>query len=201
MLTPRMVNHIKPPYLIAIGFVIAAIGFALLTRTGTEHDLAVVVIAYAVFSVGLAPVFTLASDLIVSTAPPERAGAAAGISEMSAELGGALGIALLGSVVTAIYRGTVGDAITGTHSPGTVEAARDTLGAALSIAQTLGGQLGADLVDASRAAFTVAFQSAALASAAITLIAATATALVLGRVSSKEPGVASDSVTERREIP
>jgi DHA2 family multidrug resistance protein-like MFS transporter len=201
MLTPRMVNHIKPPYLIAIGFVIAAIGFALLTRTGTEHDLAVVVIAYAVFSVGLAPVFTLASDLIVSTAPPERAGAAAGISEMSAELGGALGIALLGSVVTAIYRGTVGDAITGTLPPETVEAARDTLGAALSVAQTLGGQLGADLVDASRGAFAVAFQSAAMASAAITLIAAAATALVLGRVSPKEPGVASDSVTDRREIP
>jgi DHA2 family multidrug resistance protein-like MFS transporter len=146
-------------------------------------------------------VFTLTADLIVSTAPPERAGAAAGISEMSAELGGALGIALLGSVVTAIYRGTVGDAITGTFPSGTVEAARDTLGAALSVAQTMGGQLGADLVDASRGAFAVAFQTAALASAAITLIAAAATALVLGRASPNASGVASDSVTDRREVP
>jgi DHA2 family multidrug resistance protein-like MFS transporter len=103
--------------------------------------------------------------------------------------------------VTAIYRGTVDHAITGAFPPSAVEAARDTLGAALSVAQTLGGQLGADLVDASRAAFAVAFQSAALASAAITLIAAAATALVLGRVSPTEPGIKSDSVTDRREMP
>ena len=120
---------------------------------------------------------------------------------MSAELGGALGIALLGSVVTAIYRGTVGDAITGTFPPDTVEAARDTLGAALSVAQTFGGQLGANLVDASRGAFAVAFQSAALASAVITLIAAAATALVLGRASPKEPGAASDSASDQAEVP
>ena len=46
-------------------------------------------------ALGLAPVFTLAADLMVSTAPPERAGAAAGISETSSEFGGALGIAVL----------------------------------------------------------------------------------------------------------
>jgi len=192
LLTPRIVNHIRPPYMIAIGFLIAAIGFGILTQTGTAHDLVVVAAAYAVFSAGLAPVFTLASDLIVSTAPPERAGAAAGISEMSTELGGALGIALLGSVVTAIYRGSVGDAITGILPPAAIEAARDTLGGALSVAQTLGGQLGADLVGASRSAFAAAFQSAAQVSAAMTLIAAAATALVLGRLSPKEPAVVSD---------
>jgi len=127
MLTPRIVNHLRPPHVIAIGFVIAALGFGLLTRTGTANDLAVVATGYAVFSLGLAPVFTLATDLIVSTAPPERAGAAAGISEMSTELGGALGIALLGSIVNFIYRGTVGGALGGGVPPDALVAARDTL--------------------------------------------------------------------------
>lgn len=181
MLTPRIVNHLKPPHVIAIGFVIAALGFGLLTQTGTAHDLAVVATAYAVFSLGLAPVFTLASDLIVSTAPPERAGVAAGISEMSAELGGALGIALLGSVVTLIYRGSVAGALGSELPPEAHEAARDTLGGALSVAGTLPEQLGAALMSASRSAFVEAFQATALVSAAITLTAAVAAALILGR--------------------
>jgi DHA2 family multidrug resistance protein-like MFS transporter len=181
LLTPRIVRYISPPNLIAIGFVVAAFGFGMLTQTGTAYDLPVIAIAYAVFSVGLAPVFTLASDLIVSTAPSERAGTAAGISEMSAELGGALGIALLGSLVTAIYRGAVGDAIIGDLPPATTDAARDTLGAALSVAEALGDQLGEDLASASRSAFVAAFQAAALVSTGIALIAAAATVFGLGR--------------------
>jgi MFS transporter, DHA2 family, multidrug resistance protein len=179
MLTPRIVNYLKPPRVIAIGFMIAALGFGLLTQTGTTHDLAVVAAAYAVFSLGLAPVFTLASDLIVSTAPAARAGAAAGISEMSTELGGALGIALLGSVV--IYRGAVAGALGGHLPPDAVHAAHDTLGGALSAAGALPQKLGAPLVAASRGAFVEAFQATALACVAITLMAAAATALLLGR--------------------
>jgi DHA2 family multidrug resistance protein-like MFS transporter len=134
-----------------------------------------------VFSLGLAPVFTLATDLIVSTAPPERAGAAAGISEMTAELGGALGIALLGSVVTFIYRGTVAGALGGDLPAEALEVARDTLGGALSVAGALPDELGGALVTISRSAFVEAFQTTALASASIALIAAAGTAWVLGR--------------------
>jgi DHA2 family multidrug resistance protein-like MFS transporter len=195
MLTPRIVNHVRPPHLISVGFMIAALGFGLLTLTGTVHDLAVIATAYAVFSLGLAPVFTLTADLIVSTAPPERAGAAAGISEMSSELGGALGIALLGSVVTVIYRIAVTDEVAVGLPPGTLEAARGTLGGALSVAATLPEKVGAALVGASRSAFIEAFQVTALLSAVIALIAAVATALFLGRLQhgpetpamSKEP--------------
>jgi MFS transporter, DHA2 family, multidrug resistance protein len=189
MLAPRIVNHLRPPHAIAIGFVVAALGFCLLTRTGSAHDLAVVATAYAVFSLGLAPVFTLATDLIVSTAPPDRAGAAAGISEMSSELGGALGIALLGSVVTFIYRATVTGALGGELSPDAVAAARDTLGGALSVAGTLPEEFGRALSSAARDAFVDAFQATAVASAAITLIAAAAAALILAgpRHSSEVP--------------
>ena len=194
MLTPRIVNHIGPPHVIAIGFVIAALGFGLLTQTGTAHDVAVVATAYAVFSFGLAPVFTLASDLIVSTAPPARAGAAAGISEMSTELGGALGIALLGSVVTFIYRGAITAASSGELPPEVLEAARDTLAGALSVAGTLPEQLDAAVTSASRRAFVDAFQATALASAVITLSAAVAVTVILGRPRQNN-GTASTSNT------
>ena len=190
MLTPRIVNHIRPPHVIAIGFVIAALGFGLLTRTGTAHDLAVVATAYAVFSLGLAPVFTLATDLIVSTAPPERAGAAAGISEMSAELGGALGIALLGSVVTFIYRANGHRRAGWRPAAGCpCSRARHAGRRALGGGEPCPSELGTALVSAARSAFVDAFQATALASAAITLIAAVATALILAgpRQSSEVP--------------
>jgi DHA2 family multidrug resistance protein-like MFS transporter len=181
MLSPRLVKYVKPPYLIAIGFGIAALGFGLLTRIGTEHDLIVVASAYAVFSLGLAPVFTLASDLIVSSAPAERAGTAAGISEMSTELGGALGIALLGSVVTLLYRTNVVDALGGKLAPNTLRAARDTLGGAIATAAELPDGLGAVVAGVARAAFVEAFQASAWTAAAIALLAAVTTALVMGR--------------------
>jgi DHA2 family multidrug resistance protein-like MFS transporter len=164
---------------IAIGFVIAAVGFGLLTQTGTAHDLPLVASAYAVFSFGLAPVFTLAADLIVSTAPHERAGAAAGISEMSTELGGALGIALLGSIVAFIYRATVTGVTGGDLPTDALVAARDTLGGALAVAETLPEQLGVPLVSASRSAFIRAFQTTAMVSSAITLVAAVLAVLIL----------------------
>lgn len=189
MLTPRIVNHVRPPHAIAIGFVVAAIGFGLLTQAGTRHDLVLVATAYTVFSLGLAPVFTLATDLIVGTAPPDRAGAAAGISEMSAELGGALGIALLGSVVTFIYRATVAGALGGDLAPEALAGARDTLGGAVSAAGALPGEAGTALVSAARGAFVEAFRTTALASAAITLAAAAAAALILARHrQQEEPG-------------
>jgi DHA2 family multidrug resistance protein-like MFS transporter len=109
---------------------------------------------------------------------------------MSAELGGALGIALLGSVVTFIYRGTVTGALGGDLAPDALVAARDTLGGALSAAGTLPDEIGAVLVTVSRRAFVDALQTTALACAAIALIAAAGTVRVLGRP-QQNPGIPS----------
>ena len=58
-------------------------------------------------ALGLSPVITLGTDLIVGAAPPERAGSASAISETGAELGGALGIAILGSIANSAYRAQI----------------------------------------------------------------------------------------------
>lgn len=60
---------------------------------------------------GITPVSTLSTDLVIGAVPPERAGVASGLSETSSELGGALGIALLGSIATALYRHTISSSI------------------------------------------------------------------------------------------
>ena len=104
MLAPALVRRMCPTYVIACGFGVAAAGFVVLTQIGRTQGPAVVVTAYVILSLGLSPVFTMATDLIVGTAPPKRAGMAAALSETSTEFGGALGIAILGSLVTSVYR-------------------------------------------------------------------------------------------------
>jgi DHA2 family multidrug resistance protein-like MFS transporter len=78
---PRLVRTVAPATLIACGLGLAALGLVELTQVGGRSDLALLVSASVVISLGLAPVLTLTTDLIVSSAPPERAGAASGMSE------------------------------------------------------------------------------------------------------------------------
>ena len=181
LLTPLLVRRARPAFVMAAGMVLAAVGFGLLTQLdGT--GLAVLVIGSVVFSLGSAPMTTLATDLMVGTAPPERAGAASGISETSSELGGALGIAILGSIGTAVYRGQMTDAVPAAVPGEAAAAARDTLGGAVAAAGQLPDQLGAPLLDAAREAFTQGVQLSFAISAAVAIGIAILVAALLRHV-------------------
>ena len=99
-IAPRIIHRFRPSVIMGVGMAIAAAGTAMLLGLSVDGDGSLVLIAVAsvIISLGLAPVITLATELIVGSAPPEQAGAATGISETSGELGGALGIAILGSL-------------------------------------------------------------------------------------------------------
>jgi DHA2 family multidrug resistance protein-like MFS transporter len=152
-LTPRIVRRVRPGYLMAGGLVLAALGFGVFTQVDAASGFAVIVTGSVVFSLGTAPVFTLTNDLIIGSAPPERAGAAAGISETAAELGGAVGIAVFGSIGTAIYRSGIADGIPAAVPHQVAEVARDTLGGAIEIAGQLPDRLGILLIETARGAF------------------------------------------------
>jgi MFS transporter, DHA2 family, multidrug resistance protein len=182
MLTPVIVRRISPASAIAGGLVLAAFGFGLLAQVSGDSSLATLVTGSVVLALGLAPVFTLAADLMVSAAPPERAGAAAGISETSSEFGGALGIAVLGVVGTALYRGEVADAVPVGVPSEAAEAARDSLGGAVAAGDGLAEPLAGELVDAASDAFSQALQLAATLSATVMIVAAALAWALLRRV-------------------
>src|SRR5436190_5624559 len=168
MLSPLIARRVRPAVLMAVGLLIAAAGFLLLARVDGTSGLGIIVASTVMLSLGLSPVFTLANDLIIGSAPPERAGAAAAISETCSELGGALGIAILGSVGTAIYRGAMaGSAVDGIPRHA-VESARDTLAGAVAVARQLPGS-GAALVEMAREAFRSGFEVTAITSAIIAI--------------------------------
>jgi MFS transporter, DHA2 family, multidrug resistance protein len=178
-LAPRIIRTVRPAYLMAASLAIAAAGLAVLTQVGGSDGLAVVVLASIVISLGLAPVFGLTTELIVGSAPPERAGAASGISETGAELGGALGISILGSIGVAIYRGDVARALPSDIPAAAAEAARDTLGAALGVAAELPATIGATVVTVARDAFVQGMQVAAAISAVVAVGVAILTLVAL----------------------
>jgi DHA2 family multidrug resistance protein-like MFS transporter len=103
IVSPLLARRTRPAYVMAGGFALAAVGFGLLTRIATAPSLGLLVSGFVVYSLGLAPMFTLCNDLIVAAAPRRRAGAVSAVSETGSELGGALGIAVFGSLGTAVY--------------------------------------------------------------------------------------------------
>jgi DHA2 family multidrug resistance protein-like MFS transporter len=163
-LAPRVLHQARPAWVIAGGLALAAVGLAVLAQVGVGDGLVPLIGGSVIISLGLAPVFGLTTELIVGAAPPEQAGAASGISETGAELGGALGIAVMGSVGVAIYRGKLADQLPAQVPVEVVGAARDTLGSAVEVAAQLPTELGAAVLAAARDAFVAGMQlSAAIA--------------------------------------
>ena len=152
--TPVLARRIRPALLMSWGLVLSSTGYFLLTQIGpgTNH-LPLFGVATMILALGASPVFTLTNDVIIGSAPPERAGAASGISETCAELGGAVGIAIFGSIGVAIYRGILAQGLPVGLSPDVTAAAMSTLGGAVAMSQQLPASVGAALVDAARDAF------------------------------------------------
>ena len=168
------------------GLAVAALGFGILAGAGAESGLAVVVTASVVLSCGLAPVFTLATDLIVSAARPRQAGAASGLAETGSELGGALGIAALGSLGTAVYRSQIAGGLPPGISPAAAATTRDTMGGAVDVAAKLPDELGAALLATAREAFMSGMRISAAGSAVLAVGLAVVTLALLrsGRAES-----------------
>lgn len=181
-LAPRFVHRIRPATVLTPALLTAAGGLVVLTQVGAADGLGLVVVGSVIISLALAPVFTLTTELVVGSAPPERAGAASGIAETAAEFGGALGIAILGSIGTAVYRSALAaDLPSGIPEPA-AGSALDTLGAAVAAAGELPGTAGRVLLEAARIAFVDGMQVAAAIAATIAVAGAVVAAVVLRTV-------------------
>jgi len=197
LLAPKLLGSMRPAYVMAGGYAITASSFLTMAQAASTGSLALLVASYIIMSFGLAPIFTLSTDLIIGTAPPERAGSAAGLAETSSELGGALGIAILGSIVTALYTGGMAAFDGGGLGPEAVATARETIGGAVAQAAELGGSAGALLLAEARDAYAAAFRTVTLVCAGVSLAAGLLAVLALGRI---RPDSGQDvSGKERRE--
>ncbi|MFO1124891.1 MAG: MFS transporter [Methylocystis sp.] len=172
--TPALAHRIKPVNLLAGGLVIAGIGFVGLALAGSFYG----VLLSSLLLVGFTPVIALTTEIIVTSAPSERAGAASALSETANELGGALGIGVLGSLGTLIYRAKMAGVIA-TLPPDVARIAGATLGGAAEAVKLLPAEQAERTLSAARDAFCAGFQATAWLGALGLFGAAVATRIVL----------------------
>jgi DHA2 family multidrug resistance protein-like MFS transporter len=170
LLTSVVLKLMRPAYVLGFGLTLGAGGLALMAHAGEVHSLILIVLGNVLFSIGSSPGIAIVADLVVSAAPKERSGAASALSETASEFGGALGIALLGSLATFLYRSALGGMMPRGVPVDAMETALRGIGAASSLTPSLGD--GAALLSAVRSAYTSAVDTTFSTGAGIALLTA-----------------------------
>ncbi|MCX5436119.1 MULTISPECIES: MFS transporter [unclassified Streptomyces] len=166
---------------------LAAVGLALAGLTGLSQSTGYPLLGSVLLIVGVGAgfSFTVTADVILSNVPKEQAGSASAVSETAYELGAALGIALLGSIVTGVYRDFSAPA--GTPSE-VASAAHESLGGAVDSVSALPAHSASELISAAQDAFVDGLRAAAGVGAAVLLATAVAAWFLL-RGQKLEDGV------------
>ncbi|MGY6502821.1 MAG: MFS transporter [Acidimicrobiales bacterium] len=151
------------------GLSLVAVGLASFALLQPDSAYLQYAASLVVMSAGMAMTMAPATASIMSSMPLDKAGVGSAVNDTTREVGGALGIALLGSVLNSVYRTRVTDAVTdaGAVPDDLAAAARESVGAALDVADGIGGSAGATLRAAAETSFTDAMSLTALAGAAL----------------------------------
>ncbi|GIJ22985.1 MFS transporter [Micromonospora lutea] len=157
---PAIARTVRPAYVLSAGMLLAAAGALIITQVSVTGGLTTLLVGLVVMYIGGSPSATLANAVLMSSAPPEKAGAAGSLSSTGGELGVALGVAILGSVAGAVY-GSAVQVPAEVPAPAAVPAGESIVGA-VAVAETLPEPVAAELLDSAREAFTEALHGASL---------------------------------------
>ena len=159
---PLVARRIRPGFVVAGALGLSVVGYLMLTQLGNDKAaVAMVVAGFSLAYLGLGTIAALGTGLVVGSAPPEKAGSASAMSETVQDLGVSLGIAILGSLATAVYRRMMGDRLPDSLADDAREAVSDSLWAASAMAP----ELPAGLIEDAKIAFIAGFNGAAVFSA------------------------------------
>ncbi|MAM54804.1 MAG: MFS transporter, partial [Microbacterium sp.] len=171
-------RRVAPRMLVPVALAFSVLGYVMVGVSGADALPATLVVAFVSLGIGIGAAETVSNELILASAPPAKAGAASAVSETAYELGAVLGTAVLGGVVTALYRSNL--ALPAALPADVREPARETLAGAMVEADLLGGALGAALRDAAASAFGAGVGVTAAMGAALVVVAAVIAAATLG---------------------
>jgi len=161
MIAPRLARRVRPEFVLGFGMLVAALGIVLFTQADSTNGVVMVVLGISVAGFGMGPQGVLGTEMVINSVPPTKAGAASAMSEMMAEFGIATGIAVFGSIGTAVYRAEV------VVPPGAGAQARDSLAGAVDAAGGLDDRLAATLLGSAREAFTSGLHTVAAIGAVV----------------------------------
>jgi EmrB/QacA subfamily drug resistance transporter len=177
-LSAKLVERVGTKVVVATGLVVAAVGLVIASRLTAGASYPEVLVSLVVLAAGLALVMPPATESIMGSLPPGKAGVGSAVNDTTREVGAALGVAVLGSVMTSTYRPRVSEAINGLPVPdGVAQAVTDQVGAAMVAAGEVGGEPGRTLAAAASGGFADGMSIAFLIGAAAMLVGA----VIVGR--------------------
>lgn len=183
---------------VPVGMTVAAIGYAGIAVSADRPASLLLTTSLILIGAGHGAVQTVASDAIMTSAPPQQAGAAASIESVSYEVGAGLGIALLGSLMASLYTShfTPSAAVAAQVSP----TASDSIGEALAATEGLSTPAAQAVVSAARDAFTAGYRITAIVAAAIVTAVAVGTALTMRRECPEDPDAPSEQPDKQHAV-
>ena len=180
---------------IAIGFLLTGLGMAVLATIGVETPYLLLVVAMVLLATGMSVTAAPATGSIMSAVPMAKAGVGSAVNDTTREVGGALGIAVFGTIANSAYRSGV-DFGGLELPPAVVQAAEESVGAATGVATQLGGQTGAVVVERAASAFSDAFNVAASIGVVILVAAAVVVLRTLSRSQEQEAVAVAEARSE-----
>jgi DHA2 family multidrug resistance protein-like MFS transporter len=170
---PIVATRIRPGTVMAATLGLSLIGYALLATADIDSKVSVM-IGFAFVYLGLGAIAALGTDIVVGAAPATKSGSAAAMSETVQELGIAVGVALLGSLTTALYRSQA--QAPSDVTPQIADRVTDSLGGALAVSD----RVSPDTIQSAQEAFTTGLNIASLTAGAA-IVAVTALCLLMLR--------------------
>ncbi|MBC7443146.1 MAG: MFS transporter [Ramlibacter sp.] len=163
-------RRVRPSVVVPVALLVSAGGYAAAALGGADLDAAGIALVFVALGIGIGAAETVSNELIVASAPADKMGAASAVGETAYELGAVLGTTILGTILTASYRGSVvlPDALTAAQR----SAASETLGGAGAVADGLPSGLAAVLLQSARDAFAGGIGPTAWIGAGLVLAAA-----------------------------
>jgi len=180
--SPILAKRLGTRVIIPAGMALMGGGLLDLSTAGVHTAYPPLAVAVAIMGAGMGLVMAPASTTIMTAVPAHQAGAGSAINDTIREVGGALGVAIVGSLSAAVYRSRLGDVLAAAHAPGhIVHVATGSVAAADIAGRQVGGPQGSELVAAAHAAFTHAMAMGLRVAAAVAVVAAVAAFFALPR--------------------
>ncbi len=168
---------------VPVALAFSVLGYLMVAFATADGALWLLIAAFVALGIGIGAAETVSNELILASAPPNKAGAASAVSETAYELGAVLGTAVLGGILTALYRANL--ALPAGIPADLAEGAGETLAGAVHAADQVGGPVGQAIQDAAAHAFDAGVTTTALIGAGLVVLAAVIAALTLGVSASR----------------
>jgi len=170
--SPTLSKIIPTGTIIAGGLVLIAVGSLALHFVGSNSGIPLLITGMSLITLGVGAASTLNSDIVLTAAAPEKAGAASALSETGAELGGAVGIAILGTIGSTVYRNGVSAQVPPETPADIAGPATETVGGGMAVAELLPPPLNDMLRELAAQSFVDGLNLAAVWSAGLMAVSA-----------------------------